>query len=134
MIEAAHSSAGDDEDDGQPLPPGALARNVGLLKAAVYTMGVLIVVGTIVLIAGIIWKASQLPAASTAGLAAFDALDISVPAGAAVGSVEIDGDRMAITLEGAPEIVIVDIRRGEVVGRIRLEPGAPAAGAAAASP
>jgi hypothetical protein len=81
MIEAAHSSAGDDEDDGQPFPPGPLARNVGLLKAAVYTMGVLIVVGTIVLIAGIIWKASQLPAASTAGPAAFDALDIAVPAG-----------------------------------------------------
>jgi hypothetical protein len=134
MIEAAHSSAGDEEDDGQPFPPGPLARNVGLLKAAVYTMGVLIVVGTIVLIAGIIWKASQLPAASTAGPAAFDALDIAVPAGAAVGSVEIDGDRMAITLEGGPEIVpeiiVVDLARGEVVGRIRLTPGAPAAGAA----
>jgi hypothetical protein len=122
MIEAARSSAGDDEDDGQALPPGALARNVGLLKAAVYTMGVLIVVGTIVLIAGIIWKASQLPAGSTAGLAAFEALAIAVPAGAAVGSVAIDGDRMAITLDGAPEIIIVDIRRGEVVGRIRLVP------------
>jgi hypothetical protein len=132
MTEAAHSSAGDDEDDGQALPPGALARNVGLLKAAVYTMSVLIVVGTIVLIAGIIWKASQLPAASTAGTAAFEALDIAVPAGAAIGSVEIDGDRLAITLEGTPEIVIVDIRSGEVVGRIRLDPGAAAAGASEA--
>jgi hypothetical protein len=134
MIEAAHSSAGDDEDDGQ-YPPGPLARNIGLLKAAVYTMGVLIVVGTIALIAGIIWKASQLPAASTAGLAAFDALDIAVPAGSSVGSVEMDGDRVAITLEGAPEIIIVDVRRGEVVGRIRLDTvtpaeGAPSAGAA----
>ena len=126
MIEAAHSSANDDEDD-QPFPPGPLARNVGLLKAAVYIMGILIVVGTIVLVAGIIWKASQLPAASTAGAEAFEALDIAVPAGAAVGSVEIDGDRMAITLEGAPEIIIVDLARGEVVGRIRLEPGAPTA-------
>ena len=133
MIEQAHSSAGDDEDGGQPFPPGALARNVGLLKAAVYTMGVLIVVGTIILIAGIIWKASQLPADSTAGAAAFDALDIAVPAGAAVGSVEIDGNRMAITLEGAPEIIpeiiIVDLARGEVVGRIRLAPDAPTTGA-----
>jgi hypothetical protein len=127
MTEAAHSSAGDDEDDSQ-YPPGPLARNVGLLKAAVYTMSVLIVVGTIVLIAGIIWKASQLPAASTAAPAAFEALDIAVPAGSSVGSVEIDGDRLAITLEGAPEIIIVDIRSGEVVGRIRLDPGAAAAG------
>jgi hypothetical protein len=123
MTEAAHSSADDDEDD-QPFPPGPLARNVGLLKAAVYIMGILIVVGTIALFAGIIWKASQLPTASTAGAAAFDALDIAVPAGAAVHSVEIDGDRMAITLEGAPEIIIVDLARGEVVGRIRLDPGA----------
>ena len=133
MIEQAHSSAGDDEDDGQALPPGALARNVGLLKAAVYIMGVLIVVGTIVLIGGIIWKASQLPATSTAastvGPAAFDALDIAVPAGSSVGSVEIDGDRMAITLAGAPEIIIVDLAQGEVVGRIRLDPSAPSAGA-----
>ena len=130
MIEQAHSSAGDEEDDRQALPPGALARNVGLLKAAVYTMGVLIVVGTILLVAGIVWKASQLPASSRAGPAAFDALAVAVPAGAAVGSVEIDGDRMAITLEGAREIIIVDIGRGEIVGRIRLEMGAPAAGAA----
>lgn len=132
MIEAAHSSAGDDEDDGEALPPGALARNVGLLKAAVYTMGVLIVVGTIALVAGIIWKASQLPAASTAGPAAFDALDIAVPAGSSVGSVEMDGDRVAITLQGAPEIIIVDVRRGEVVGRIRLAPDTPADGAPSA--
>jgi hypothetical protein len=41
-----------------------MARHVGLLKAAVYIMGVMMVVGTIVLIAGIIWKASQLPADS----------------------------------------------------------------------
>jgi hypothetical protein len=135
MIEAAHSNAGDDENDGQPFPPGPLARHVGLLKTAVYTMGVLIVVGTIVLIAGIIWKASQLPATPTAGAAAFEALDIAVPAGAAVGSVEIDGDRLAITLDGGPgEIIIVDLRRGEVVGRIRLDPGGPAGGEAAASP
>jgi hypothetical protein len=46
--------------------------------------------------------------------------------------VEIDGDRMAITLKGAPEIVIIDISRGEVVGRIRLDPDTPAEGAASA--
>jgi hypothetical protein len=121
MTEAAHSSANDDEDN-QPFPPGPLARNVGLLKAAVYIMSILIVVGTIVLIAGTICKTSQLPAATTAGATAFEALDIAVPTGAAVGSVEIDGDRLAITLEGAPEVIIVDIRRGEVVGRLRLVP------------
>jgi hypothetical protein len=130
MTEAAHSNAGDDD---QPLPPGPLDRHVGLLKGAVYTMGIMIVVGTIVLIAGIIWKASQLPATTPTASGGFEALEIAVPAGATVASVAIDGDRMALTLDGAAgvgapgEIVIVDLRRGEVVGRIRLRPDAAGA-------
>ena len=135
MIEAAHSNAGDEDD--QPSAQGILAGNIGLLKGAVYTMGVMLVVGTIVLIAGIIWKASRLPpgtAAPSQGPAQrFEALDIPVPAGTAVGSVALDGNRMAVTLDGAPEIVIIDLSRGEVVGRIRLTPEAPSGGGAAAS-
>lgn len=91
-------------------------------------MSVLIVVGTIVLVGAIIWKASRLPAANVAGTGGFEALDVAVPPGATVRSLAIDGDRLAVTLEGARnEIVIVDIGRGEVVGRIRLAPEAPAA-------
>jgi hypothetical protein len=131
MIEAAHSEAGNDD---QPFPPGPLARNVRLLKAAVTIMGVMLVVGTIVLVAAIIWKASRLPAGSVAAAGGFEALDIAVPAGAAVRSVTINGDRMAVTLEAAhEEIIIVDLGRGEVVGRIRFAPDGPA-GDAAASP
>lgn len=134
MIEAAHSPAGDEDD--QPSAQGILADNIGLLKGAVYTMTVLLVVGTIVLVAGLIWKGSRLPAGGASGEPAqgFEALDIPVPAGAAVRAVAIDGDRLAVTLDGAPEIVIVDIGRGQVVGRIRLTSETPAAGGAAASP
>ena len=97
-------------------------------------MGVLLVVGTMVLVGAIIWKASRLPATTTAAGGGFEALDIAVPAGATVRSVAIDGDRMAVTIEAAQdEIVIVDLRRGEVVGRIRLVPDG-SAGEAAASP
>jgi hypothetical protein len=142
MIEAAHSNAGDKD---QPFPPSPLARHVGLLKGAVYTMGVMIVVGTIILIVGIIWKASQLPAGPGTGAGGFEALDIAVPAGAVVRSVDIDGERMAVTVEaGSSEIIIIDLRRGEVVGRVRLRPdesgvsgsgvGGPGAGGAAAGP
>jgi hypothetical protein len=134
MFEAAHSKA---DDDDQEFSPGPMAGHVGLLKAAVTIMGVMLVVGTIVLIAGIIWKASQLPAdsGSSAGgpAGAFEALDIVVPAGSVVGSVVIGGDRMAVTVEGAEsEIIIVDLRRGEIVGRVRLTPGP--AGETASSP
>jgi hypothetical protein len=42
---------------------------------------------------------------------------------------------MAVTLDGASnEIVIVDIGRGEVVGRIRLTAGGAAPASGAASP
>ena len=128
MIEAAHSTAGDEDDE--PVAPGPLADNIGLLKGAVYTMGVMLVVGTIVLIAGIIWKASQLPSGTVASAGGFEALEIPVPAGTAVRSVAIDGDRMAVTLQGdRDEIIIVDLRRGAVLGRIGLT--AEGAGSAA---
>jgi hypothetical protein len=53
-----------------------------------------------------------------------------VPAGATVRSLAIDGDRMAVTIAAAQdEIVIVDLRRGEVVGRIRLVPDGSGEGA-----
>ena len=95
-------------------------------------MGVMLVLGTILLIGAIVWKASRLPAGSAAG--SFGNLDVAVPAGAAVRSVEIDGNRMAVTLEAAQsEIIIVDLRRGEVVGRIRLKPERPAGEAATTS-
>jgi hypothetical protein len=129
MIEAAHSNAGDDEG----FPPGPLARNVRLLKAAVTIMGVLLVVGTMVLVGAIIWKASRLPATTTAAGGGFETLDIAVPEGATVRSLAIDGDRMAVTIAAAQdEIVVVDLNRGEVVGRIRLVPAG--SGEAATSP
>ena len=132
MAEAAHSDAGDDD---QPFSPGPLARNVRLLKGAVYTMGVMLVVGTMVLVGAIIWKASRLPATSAGAAGGFGDLDIVVPAGAAVRAVEIDGNRMAVTLKGArEEILIVDLRRGEVVGRIRFTPKESGADEAASSP
>lgn len=110
---------------GQPSVPGPDPRNVRLLKGAVYIMGLLLVAGTILLIGAIIWKASRLPASSTRG---FGALDVAIPAGAAVTSVEIAGDRMAVTVEGGggAEIIIIDLKRGDVAGRVRLTPGEPA--------
>ena len=131
MIEAAHSNAGDDE----AFPPGPLARNVRLLKAAVTIMGVLLVVGTMVLVGAIIWKASRLPATTAAAGGGFEGLEIAVPAGATVRALAIDGDRMAVTIAAAQdEIVIVDLRRGEVVGRIRLMPDGPQVGGASPQP
>ena len=115
-----------EDDSPQPVDEEITARNTRLLKRTVYIMGVLLVAGTIVLVAAIIWKASQLPAAAQRG---FDTLDVAVPAGAAVRSVDIVGDRMTVAVEAgqASEIIIIDLRRGQVHGRVRLRPGAPSA-------
>lgn len=113
-------------DLGQPPVPGPDPRNVRLLKGAVYTMGLLLVAGTILLIGAIVWKASRLPATSVRG---FEPLDVAIPAGAGVKSVEIAGDRMAVSVEGdgGAEIIIIDLKRGELAGRVRLTPGEPPA-------
>jgi hypothetical protein len=132
MIETARSDIGDDDD--QPMP-GPLAGRVRMLKAAVTFMGVMLVVGTVILVIGIVWKASQLPKGSATGAGTFPALDIAVPPGASLRSLAMDGDRMAVTLDTAPnEIVIIDIGRGAEVGRIRLKPGGAAQESGAASP
>lgn len=132
MIETARSDLGDDDDQ---LMPGPLAGRIRMLKAAVTIMGVMLVVGTVILVIGIVWKASQLPKGSATGARTFPALDIAVPPGASVGSLAMDGDRMAVTLDTAPnEIVIIDIGRGQEIGRIRLMPGGAAPASSAASP
>jgi hypothetical protein len=117
------SSSGDLD---QPSGPEPEQRNVRLLKAAVYIMGVLLVAGTILLIGAIIWKASRLPASVARG---FEPLEVTVPAGGSVRSVEIVGDRMAVAVESpeGTEIVIIDLRRGTVAGRVRLTPAGPPA-------
>lgn len=111
---------------GQPPVPGPDLRNVRLLKGAVYIMGILLVAGTILLVGAIIWKASRLPATSTRG---FEALNIAIPAGGGVKSVEIVGDRMAVSVEGGghSEIIIIDLKRGEIAGRVQFTPGEPVA-------
>jgi hypothetical protein len=111
---------------GRPAGPGPDPRNVRLLKGAVYIMAILLVAGTVLLFGAIVWKASRLPATTARG---FEALDVAIPAGAAVKSVEIAGDRMAVTVEagGRTEIIIVDLKRGELAGRVRLAPGEPVA-------
>lgn len=93
-----------------------------LLKAAVYIMGVLLVAGTIFLIVAIAWRAAQLPAAGGRG---FAELAVGVGRGAVVTSMELAGDRLAVAVEaeGGPEIIVIDVRRGAVVGRVRLKAG-----------
>lgn len=108
------------DGDAAIVPPDE--RNVRLLKRVVYILGVLIVIGTLALIGGIVWKAGQLPARSSAQ--GFGESLVAVPPGTEVSRMAFDGDRLAVHVTGGgkSEILLIDPRQGRLVGRIRLAP------------
>jgi len=97
---------------------------VRLLKGAVYIMGGLIVLGAIALVAAVVLKSEHGGAQRAEG---FGTLDVAAPAGAMITASHLDGDHLAIDIASpkGPEVVIVDIRKGRVIGRVRLKTAAP---------
>jgi hypothetical protein len=51
-------------------------------------------------------------------------MELTIPTGAAVSQLALDGDRLAVYLAGphGGEIVIIDLAAGRVLGRVRLQP------------
>ncbi len=98
-------------------------RNVRLLKWAIYIMSALLVIGTIVVAVTIANRASKLGGSGTTG---FDTLNVAVESGATVADIDVDGDRMAVHLvkgeDDAGEILVINVRRGLLEGRIKLAP------------
>jgi hypothetical protein len=103
-------------------------RQVRILKIAVIVMGVLLVGGFAFVLAAIVYQASH-PAQdgsvtrSVPGQAALS-IDLPVPAGAAVSAMSLDGNRLAVQLNGpgGPEIAVIDLGSGKVVAHVRLKP------------
>ncbi len=98
------------------------------LKIATIVMGVLIVVGTIVLVIGVARRASEpahsvanWPAGGTALPASVSAV-LNEPAGTRIAGIAAVRDRLAVQLEGggADRVVLIDPITGEVAGRISL--------------
>ena len=120
------------EHESSSTVPGTVftPRQVRMLKIAVIVMGVLLVGGFAFVLAAIVYQASR-PAhdASVAGAQAVQrqgglSIDLPVPAGAAVSAMSLDGDRLAVHLDGpaGPEIAIIDLASGKVVAHVRLKP------------
>jgi hypothetical protein len=63
-------------------------------------------------------------AATPASALAAEAAPLVLPRGAIVGAMALDGDRLALRVEGETggEIVIYDLTRGAVVQRIKVSP------------
>ena len=105
-------------------------RQVRILKIAVIVMGVLLVGGFAFVLAAIVYQASH-PAqdATLTGAQAVPgegalSIDLPVPAGAAVTAMSLDGNRLAVHLNGpaGPEIAVIDLASGKVVAHVRLRP------------
>ena len=114
-------------------------RQVGRLKIAVVLMGILLLAGFAAVIGGMIYQASKMGqtaqnAASSAAntenvpispanpdkLPSFD-----IPEGWRVVSMALDGDRLALHIRSPEdaEIVLVDVRSGKVISRVKIETG-----------
>ncbi|MGB0057041.1 MAG: hypothetical protein WBQ20_09880 [Methyloceanibacter sp.] len=105
-------------------------RQVRVLKIAVIVMGVLLVGGFAFVLAAIVYQASH--PAQVAGVAAAQVqpgqggsnIELPVPVGSTVTAMSLDGDRLAVLLNGAagPEIAVIDLATGKVVAHLRLKP------------
>jgi len=109
------SPLGDQGDYPVPNP-----RNVKLLKTVVTVLGILLVVGTIVLITAIVYRASKLKSAPP--VQGFK-IESKLPQASMVKSTELNGDRMAVRVQnGESELIILyNIKKGTEIGRINLK-------------
>jgi hypothetical protein len=101
--------------------------NVRLLKYIVIFLGVLLI-GSFVTVFAVIGYRLANPRAPTSK-AEVNVIDLPVAAGMQVGQIAMDGDRMAVHLKGvgAEELVVLDVRRGRLISRVKLaRPGAGA--------
>jgi hypothetical protein len=96
--------------DGEPAQPG-----LKFLETSVYIMGGLLVVMFIVLVGGIVWKVKNRGEPPIEAPKIFGA---GIAPGTQIDSVALDGDRLAI--KTADEVVVVDVKKGTVISRIRL--------------
>jgi hypothetical protein len=94
--------------------------NVRLLKYLVIVLGVLLI-GCFVAVFAIIGYRLAHPRAKT-GQAEIKEIALPIGTGAQLGQFVLDGDRMALHLTGkeGEEVVVVDVRRGLVLSRVKL--------------
>jgi uncharacterized protein DUF6476 len=92
------------------------------LKIAVIVMGVMLVVGTVALIAAIAARVSHKPA-EPATKPAFIAQPIDLPPGARIEAMTAGSDRLIVDLllaDGTRQLLIIDLATGQRLGTIPL--------------
>ncbi len=111
--------------------PGTVfsARQVRFLKIAVIAMGILLVGGFAFVLAAIVYQASRPKQDVAAPVAAAELgvapnIELPIGQGQALTAMSLDGNRLALHLNGADgtEIVVVDLASGRIVARVKLKP------------
>jgi hypothetical protein len=101
------------------IPEGAepMPAQPGLkfLEAAVYIMGGLLVLMFLGLMGGIAWKIAHRDEASPTQE---KHIELNLPADANLNRMTLDGDHLAV--EAGGEIIVINIRKGAVISRIRM--------------
>ena len=116
------SETGLDPDAEYPKP-----KVSPILKWSIIIMSTMIVAILVIIISTIIYRAVKLGdrgSTKTYSASGFGTVELGVPSGAKVGDVMLDGNKMTIVIKrksGGDEVVIIDVRSGNVIGRIQLK-------------
>ena len=113
------------EPDDTPLPRTVFTpRQVWGLKVAVIVLGILLVGGFAFVLAAIVYQASNGGQSSAPTPAEPLSAEVHIPKDATVSTLALDGDRLALHLQSSagPEIVVIDLRTGKTLARIKLKP------------
>ena len=113
------------EPDNTPLPGTVFTpRQVRVLKFAVIVMGILLVGGFAFVLAAIVYQASRGGQSSVASGSEPDATELLIPKDASVSTLSLDGDRLALQVQSSagPEIVVIDLKTGKMLARVKLKP------------
>lgn len=106
------------------------------VKTAVILMSILIVAGFGFVVYTIVARmmsgepvltASEAGSSYDATAAGFGEIDIQVPVGCDLDSVQLEGQRLLITLDGLEgqgcrQIIMMDVSSGKILGRVTLRP------------
>jgi hypothetical protein len=113
------------EPHNTPLPGTVFTpRQVRVLKIAVIVMGILLVGGFAFVLAAIVYQASRGGQGRPAEASSPVATELHIPKDATIGTLALDGDRLALHLNSAagPEILVLDLATGKTLARVRLKP------------
>ena len=112
----------------KPSAETGTARPPKALVATVIILGVLLVAGFLVMVGTIIYRMAnpKPPEMASGKVTAGPVLDLAMPAGSKVRAMTLNEGKLAIHLDtgkSGEEIIVIDIRKGRELSRIRFNSG-----------